>query len=196
MSENLVKMAKLGNKEAFVELIENYRKKLYVIAKSRLNCLEDVKDAVQETLFQTYKCIDTIKHDECFNGWITRILINNCNNILREKQKFFCSYDNLECENYIVDEDVFIEIDSNLDFFSLIDFLNQEEKIIVVLYYSRGYTTNEMGEILDMNENTIRTKLRRIKQKIKERYRKDFMVDERNSRGNIKEEVRRSSCAG
>ncbi len=189
MNENLVKMAKLGDKGAFTELVENYRRKLYVIAKSRLDCLEDVKDAVQETLFQTYKCIETIKCDDCFNGWITRVLINNCNNILRERQRFYYSYDDLECENYVVDEDVFIEVDSNLDFFSLIDFLNHEEKLIVVLYFSKGYTTNEMSDILNMNENTIRTKIRRIKQKIRETYRKDFTINEGNNRGNIKKEV-------
>ena len=50
MEENLIKKSKEGNKEAFAKLIELYERKLFVIAKSRLEQDADIKDAVQETI--------------------------------------------------------------------------------------------------------------------------------------------------
>ena len=53
MEEYLVKALKLGEKDAFVKLMESYEKKLYVIARSRLECEEDVKDALQDTTWSS-----------------------------------------------------------------------------------------------------------------------------------------------
>lgn len=170
MEENLIKKSKEGDKDAFAKLIELYERKLYVIAKSRLDQDADIKDAVQETIYQAYKNIINLRNNDSFNGWVTRVLINNCNNIKREKVRNLYSYDDLECDNYFETNDEYIEIDSNMDFFNLIDFLSQDEKTIVVLYFSQGYTTAEIGQILNINENTIRTRIRRIKIKIKKKY--------------------------
>lgn len=173
MEENLIKRSKEGDKDAFAKLIELYERKLFVIAKSRLDQDEDIKDAVQETIYQTFRNINTLRNDGSFNGWITRVLINNCNNIMRNNIRNFYSYDDLECDNYFETNDEYIEVDSNIDLFNLIDFLSKDEKTIVILYFSRGYTTAEIGTILNTNEKTIRTRIRRIKIKIKNRYGKD-----------------------
>lgn len=174
MEEHLVRLVKLGDKGAFVSLIKIYERKLYVIARSKLDKEEDVKDVVQETICQTLKSINTIKNDECFGGWITRILLNNCNDILRYKQKMYCSYDDLECENYIGNlDDALINVDDNIDLFSMIDFLGDDERVLLALYFLEGYTTKEMSEILQINENTIRTRIMRIKLKIKDKYGKE-----------------------
>lgn len=174
MEENLIRMAKLGDKDAFMDLVDLYRRKLYSIARSRLDQEADVKDAIQETLFQTYKNIGNIKLEKSLNGWVTKVLINNCNDILRSKARLYCSYDDLDCDTYITTEDVFIEVDSDMDLFSLIDFLATDEKTILMLYFAQGYTANEIGELLNMNENTIRTKIRRIKIKIRDKYGNEY----------------------
>ena len=48
--------------------------------------------------------------------------------------------------------------------------LNYKERVTVVLYYLEQYTTKEIAEILNISENTIKSQLRRAKQKIKEDY--------------------------
>ena len=85
MEENLIKKSKEGNKEAFAKLIELYERKLFVIAKSRLEQDADIKDAVQETIYQAYTNIVNLRNNSSFNAWITSVLINNCNNIKRDK---------------------------------------------------------------------------------------------------------------
>ena len=67
MEENLIKRSKEGDKDAFAKLIELYERKLFVIAKSRLDQDEDIKDAVQETIYQTFRNINTLRNDGSFN---------------------------------------------------------------------------------------------------------------------------------
>ena len=81
-------------------------------------------------------------------------------------------------------DDEYIEIDSNVDLFSMIDFLSNEEKTIVILYFSKGYTSNEISQILNINDSTIRTKIRRIKLKLEEKYRKEMSDDRKDRRYN------------
>ena len=50
--------------------------------------------------------------------------------------------------------------------------LNDKEKIVMVLYYNERYTTKEIAEILNKNENSIKTIIHRTKKKLKEKYKK------------------------
>jgi RNA polymerase sigma-70 factor (ECF subfamily) len=160
-SEKLVKKAQNGNKEAFNELIIYYEKDLYNIAKSRLNNEDDVCDAIQETILIAYKSIKKLLNPSKFKIWLIKILINECNKIYKnQKNDLYDSQENLESLAYN-------KTDSNLEFLSLMNVLDQDEKNIFILYYQEGYTSKEISKILNINQNTIRSKLSRGKEKIK-----------------------------
>lgn len=78
-----------GNKEAFTQLIGQYRNDLYKIGKAILGNDEDIADAMQETILKCWQKLDTLKKAEYFKTWLVRILINNCNEILRQREKIF-----------------------------------------------------------------------------------------------------------
>ena len=46
--------------------------------------------------------------------------------------------------------------------------LNYDEKLILILYYAEGYNSKEIAQILDINKNTVRSKIMRAKNKIKD----------------------------
>ena len=75
----LIKKAIGGDKEAFSKLINEYERKLYIIARSRISNEEDVKDIIQDTIMNAYINLKTLKNIDKFNSWITTILINKCN---------------------------------------------------------------------------------------------------------------------
>lgn len=58
-------------------------------------------------------------------------------------------------------------IDMKLDFDKMIESLNEEEKILLKLYYDDGYETSEIANMLEQNVNTIRSKILRAKIKVK-----------------------------
>lgn len=169
MEENLVNMAKSGNKDAFVDLVNIYQKKLYVIAYDRIYKEEDVKDAIQDTLLQAYTHLNTINNVGSFNGWITQILLNNCKDILKIREKTMFSYEDIEKEKRVLsDNDDYLAINSTVDVFSIMDLYPEIDKMMFMMHFSEGYTTNEISQMLNINENTIRSKICRLRKRLKE----------------------------
>lgn len=167
--EFLLKKVKSGDKQSLETFVKEMEKRLYIIARARLMNEADAKDATQETLIKIYTRINQLKNMESIMPWVTKILINECNNILKTCKKIEFSYDGFEMDKYLKDDE-YIEIEDNYNFFELISHLDIEERTILSMYYSDDYTTKEISEILKINENTIRTKIKRAKLKIKKKF--------------------------
>lgn len=171
----LVKKAKNGDKKAFEQLILYYQEDLYKIAKAHLFIEDDINDAIQETIILAYEYIGNLTNISKFKSWLIRILINECNAIYRKKkQENSVSYDSLEIEKYIKQD---YEMKNNLEFYSLISNLDTEEKSILILYYVEGYKPKEISKILDINNNTVRSKILRAKNKIKNDLKEDYQYE-------------------
>lgn len=170
--EELVLKAKQGNAEAYTKLMLEIRNDLYKICKTRITNDDEIDDVIQETMIRSFKNIRKLKDNKKFKSWIITILINNCNKLYKEKQKH--KLINIDDENYKSIENKqysnSIETkDDDLDFYNLISDLKYEERIIIILYYSERFTFKEISKILHTNENTIKTRLYRAKEKIKEK---------------------------
>lgn len=157
----LIKKAQKGNKEAFNELILYYEKDLYNIAKSRLHNEDDVCDVVQETILKAYQSIRKLLNPSKFKIWLIKILINECNKIYKSQKNNLYDIDEKS------DSIVYDKNDSDLEFLNLMNVLDSDEKNIFILYYQEGYTSKEISKILNINQNTILSKLSRGKEKIK-----------------------------
>jgi len=165
--EELVKKAKNGNVEAFSELIIAVEDNLYRIARIRLKADEDIYDAVQETIIKAFESIKQLKDAKYFKTWIIRILINETNRIYVKKNKEklvpFEEIENSKSHNSSNIED----LEQILDFDFICKKLKYEERVIIILYYMEKYTDKEIGKILNLKEDTVYTKRRRAKEKIK-----------------------------
>lgn len=161
----LIKKAIKGDKKAFIEIIQPLEKKLYIIARSKLKNEEDVKDAIQETLYYGYRNIYQLRDAEKFESWIISILINNCNKFYKEyDNNYHISYEENQLNQ--TDDNQYVKLDSKIDFLIFLDLLDSVEKEIFIMFYVEEYTINKISYELDINENTIKTKLRRSRQKI------------------------------
>ena len=86
--ELLVKKAKRGDAEAFIELIEKNKLSMYRVARGFLKEEEDVADAMSETVLTCYEKVGSLRQDAYFKTWMIRILINNCKDILRKQKRY------------------------------------------------------------------------------------------------------------
>lgn len=167
---------KNNNEEFFKEIIEIYQGQLFLIAKVRLKDDFLASDAVQETFVALYLNMHKIKKSEKLKSWMTKTLINKCNDIIR-KNKIYSF--NIEYENYekYSASDEYENINKKIDILKFIETLNIQDKTIIVMYYSNNYTSKEISDILKINENTIKTKISRIKLKLK-----DFIMEDNNGK--------------
>lgn len=165
----LIKKAKEGDEEAFSELICLKRHNLYKIARTRLSNNDDIEDAIQETIIETFKSIKKLKNEQAFNNWIIKVLINKCNRIYRNNNKNKISYEKLELDDFYICDNK-NDLEGNMDFFYMLDGLNYDERIVIILFYMEDYSIKEISKILNVKENTLKTRLRRAKEKIKNKF--------------------------
>lgn len=169
--EELVKRSIDGDKAAFTEIIHIIQSDLFRIAKSRLDNIEDVNDAIQETMIIAYKSIKTLNNPYFFKTWIIKILINECNKIYEKKNKKntlfnkILKFKSTQTENYTDVSDIDTKVDVN----NLLDILNYNEKICIILFYSNNYSINEIAEILNISPNTVKSRITRAKKKLKDK---------------------------
>lgn len=165
MIKKLIKKAKKGNKQAFEKLILYYEKDLYKIARVRLANEEDINDAIQETIIAVYESIDDLREISKFKSWMITILINKCNSAYKKNSLYNqVSYENINAEEFLYKN---FDINSDVEFFSLINKLDLDERTILILHYVEKYKLTEIAQILNMKDSTVRSKLLRAKSKIK-----------------------------
>lgn len=164
--EDLVEKAKNYDTEAFSQLFLMLEKELYLIAKTRLKNDDDIGDAIQETIYKCYKNIRKLRDNALFKTWTIRILINECNLIYKKKSKYAISYEEKDIEKYYSPN---YESDE-LEFEILIKDLDDEEKLVLTLYYCSKYTISEISKITKIKESTIKSKLSRARRKLRKKY--------------------------
>ncbi len=160
MDALLVKRAQREDVGAFVELMEKYKTALYKVAKSYLGSEDDIADVMQDTVLAAYEHIKELKNASYFKTWLTRILINQCKDFLRQQKKYVVS-DKIAETSYEMPE-------NNREFYELIKELPEDYRMIFLLYYGEGFKTNEIAQILDVNENTVKSRLRRGRDRLKQ----------------------------
>lgn len=165
---DLVKKAQQGDKEAFTELIILLKSDLYKIAKARIRNDEDVYDVIQETMITAFNSIKKLKKTESFKPWIIKILINTSNNLYKKSKKDnIISLEKIESYNSLNNSE-FDKVETILDFNFILKNFKYEDRIIIILFYVEKFTDKEIGEILKLKENTVKTKRTRIKEKLKD----------------------------
>ena len=135
--DELIQKAQTGDTEAFTKIVLEFENDLYKIAKTRIKNEADIEDAIQETMIETYKSIKKLKEPQKLKKWLIKILINKCNRIYKKKYKKDVSindYFNVQS----IDSN-FNNIENDMNFFSLLDKLTYEERIIIILYYKERY---------------------------------------------------------
>lgn len=159
----LVRKARKHDKAAFQQLMEQEGQSMYKVAKAILKNDEDAADAMQETVLNCWEKIGTLRKDNYFKTWLTRILINNCNAIYRQRKRMAPEeaapeawsqepgYANAEWENFL-------------------NCLDEKYRTIIMLYYVQGFKTREIAQILQLNENTVRGRLATARKNLESQY--------------------------
>lgn len=164
--EELFRKAKKGDEYAFSFIVEKVKRYLYYIAMSNLKN-EDLADEVfQQTMISLYKNLNKIKDPNKVKEWCTIVLINKCKKIKRNKVITEIPYEDME--EFLISDNEFQSAIEKIDVFSAIEMLKPIDKDIMVYYYVENYTTKKISEIMGINENTIRTKIKRSKKILKD----------------------------
>jgi len=157
----LVKKAQRGSADAFIELIESNKMTLQRVAFGYFRDEEDVADVIQDTILDAFEHIHELKKPEFFKTWLVRILINNCNRLYRQNKKTAPMEE-------VPETGAMEKGASDVEFHELLRSLPEDSRVIFQLYYGEQFTAREIAELLRMKETTVKSKLHRGRQQLRE----------------------------
>ena len=152
---------KASEKEALVHecLIKNYEK-YYSMAYSYVFCEQDAMDIVQEGAYRAILKSDLLKQPEYVDTWICKIVINEALRFLKKNKLASVDMESLPEQGQ---EDQMEDIDLQ----RALDKLDEQERAIVVLRYFEEEKIDNIGKIMELNVNTVKSKLYRAMDKLK-----------------------------
>jgi len=151
--EYLAKQASKGDEQSFTDLCDLIKTKLFRAAKGILGDDDLALDAVSEAVYRAFKSIKQLREPKYAQTWFVRILINAANDILREQKQ--------EITMDTVPQGIYYDNHYELDFTQMIKSLQPPLRQIISLKYYSGFSLNEISEILNIPEGTVKSRLNR-----------------------------------
>ncbi|SFM18302.1 sigma-70 family RNA polymerase sigma factor [Salibacterium qingdaonense] len=161
----LVQQAMDGEEEAFESLLQSESEKLYFIAMSYVQNKDDALDAIQEAACQAFLSIHQLKKPEFFSTWLVRILIRECYKILKKTQKTV-PFEEEKFEEKMADSfKGTTRREARLA--EAVDKLEHSQQTAILLFYYHDLPIKQIAEVMEKPEGTVKTYLRRGKDRLK-----------------------------
>lgn len=159
MSED-IRLAGEGDTEAFARLYSTVYEDLYHIALYSLRNQHDAADAVSDTVLDAFRSIKKLRNPEKFRGWIMTILAAK---IKRKQRTYYEPVEDVEDASQISDSFSYESVELR----EAVGKLDDESKLLLSMSVLGGYTSDEISSLCGIKPTTVRSKLARIKQKLR-----------------------------
>ncbi|MGB6947224.1 MAG: sigma-70 family RNA polymerase sigma factor [Bryobacteraceae bacterium] len=170
----------MGKPEAFDRFVEHFRAKIFQYSWLMCGHREDAEEVAQETLLRVFESFDQLREPERVRPWIFRIAKNAC--LMKRRKSVFAPEHELSLEQFLParnqdDGEIKIEI---ADWTQLPDDqalqsemkqvldraigeLPEAYRAVIVLRDIEELSTGETAQILDVSEDTVKTRLHRAR---------------------------------
>jgi RNA polymerase sigma-70 factor (ECF subfamily) len=173
----LVRRAQSGDEAAFREIVERYQSKVFSIIHGIVRQRNDVEDIAQQVFTKVYFSIRNFDFRSSLITWIYKITVNECFDYLRKKKVRKLVYESDLSEDEVrrventepsVDRQPAADVTlARHDYVvKLLARVSEEERNLLMLKEVEGRSVEELAEMTGMNENTIKVKLFRARQKL------------------------------
>ena len=173
----LVRRAQSGDESAFAEIVERYQSKVFSIIHGIVRQRNDVEDIAQQVFAKVYLSLKNFDFRSSLITWIYKITVNQCFDYLRKRKVRKLVYESdlsedevRRVENTEPNVDRTLPADSSLaqrDYVvKLLTRVSDEERMLLMMKEVEGYSVEELAAHTGMNENTIKVKLFRARQKL------------------------------
>ena len=174
---DLVRRIQAKDEMAFREIVERYQSKVFSIIFGILRNRNDAEDIAQQVFAKIYFSIGNFDFRSSLLTWIYKITVNECYDYLRKKrvrklvyESDFSEDDSLRMENSEAAIDRAAPIDEDLarrDYvMKLLTKISEEDRNLILLKEVEGHSVEELATMTGLNENTIKVKLFRARQKL------------------------------
>lgn len=152
----IIKLAVENNRQAQQQIYSKFSSKMLSVCRQYIKDIQLAEDVMITAFMKVFTNLKNFEHKGSFEGWIRRIMVNECISYLRVQKKVKFAED-----EFFVEES-FNDIDSQFTVEQiqyLIDALPDGYKMVFNLYAIEGYKHNEIAKMLGINEGTSKSQL-------------------------------------
>lgn len=179
-----IRRAQHGDAEAFGLLVERYQRRVFSLAHHLVNRREDVEDLAQEIFVKAFMGIRGYDGRSSFATWLSRVAVNHCYDYLRRQRASRVLYfsqmneegqraveakaespphEGIDVENRIALRDLASRLLSRAP---------AEDRIILGLKELQDLAVDEIAEMLDLKESTVKVRLHRARKRMLEDFKR------------------------
>ena len=173
----LVRRVQQGDEQAFNEVVQRFQAKVHSIIFGILRNRNDADDIAQQVFTKVYFSIGSFDSRSALLTWIYKITVNECYDYLRKRKvrKLVYESDISEEEELRVarsdataDKSPTVENELALRDYvvRLLSRVSEEDRNLLLLKEVEGHSVDELADMTGMNQNTIKVKLFRARQKL------------------------------
>lgn len=186
----LVRRAQRGDVAAYEELVRKHQRRVLAIVGGILRRSEDIEDVAQQVFIKVFVSLKRFDLRSAFPTWLYKVTVNECWDYLRKKKARRLTYEadlseeqaqQVEADRHSVTEHEYradaervTELRDLLE--RLLRHLPDEERLMLVMKEVEGFSVEEIGEMLDLNVNTVKVRLFRARGRLMALYRKRLEV--------------------
>jgi RNA polymerase sigma-70 factor (ECF subfamily) len=173
----LVRQAQAGDDRAFRQIVEKHQNKVFSIIYGILRNRNDAEDIAQQVFAKIYFSLKGFDFRSSLITWVYKITVNECYDYLRKQKVRKLVYesdlgeqDERSMENSPLAIEKSAGVDRRLEkrdyLMKLLSKVSEEERMLLIQKEVEGLTVEELASITGLNENTIKVKLFRARQKL------------------------------
>lgn len=173
--KQLIKALKKMDRVAQKKLYELYSARFFALCRRYVTQYDEAQDALVKAFYKILSSMDKYHGTGSFEGWMRRIVVNECLMSIRKNQNFHL---NLETARQLASDDTNIIDDmAYRDLLDCMEKLPQGYRTIFNLYVIEGYKHREIGEMLGISINTSKSQLILAKKRMAEIIKKKQGID-------------------
>ena len=173
----LIRKTLLGDDSAFATLVGKYQKSVHALVWRKIGDFHHAEEITQDTFLQAYKKLGTLKDPKSFAGWLY-VIANRLSLNWIERSKPKTAMQSLEDTSIVeIEESSYTHymseqretqaVEHQSDVVKkLLERLPESERTVVTLHFLGEMTTKEIGNFLGVSVNTIKSRLRRGRERL------------------------------
>ena len=160
-----------GDISKFSYIIEKYKDMAFSIAFRIINNREDAEEIVQDSFLRAFKSLKKFRFDSKFSTWFYRIVVNNSLSKLKREKQDTRNIDIDKVSDSIIEnvESVYkglIQVDQQKFINYALNELCIEDRLLLTLYYLNENSIEEIAEITNISQETLKMKIHRARKKM------------------------------
>ena len=180
---DIIQLVKQGNSPAYAGLVNRYQQLVFSIVLRYVENREDAEELAQDVFVKAYRSLADFRGDSKFSTWLYTIACTTCLSFLRKRKPDLQSLDNekvslaaLQLAGGPVANQ--IEKKSKISLVNdAIGLLSKDDAQVITLFYKGEQSLEEIACILGQETNTVKVRLHRARQRLKEKMEKHFAAE-------------------